>query len=284
MSTKSLTWPTDTSGDAASGGETSIPGGANRSRFAQFVRRRNFTFWVALAVVLLVWQIVGSRLGKNLIVVPPSAIGRRGYELWTSGQLGTDLVTSGQEFAVGFVLGALGGVVVGLLTGNWKAMGRLLDPFINAAYAMPIIAIAPIFIIALGLGEASKVAVVGLACIFPIGMTTAAGVRATEDAYKELARSFHLSQLMLIRKVLLPSSVPYIVSGLRVGSGRALTAVLAAELFGARAGVGLLILNSASNFDTAAVYVGIVIFALAGIIVSKLFELLEGVVAPWRRA
>jgi NitT/TauT family transport system permease protein len=251
------------------------------SKVWQFVRAFNWPLWTFLLVLVAVWQIWGAAVSP-LILAPPSAIVARLIELWRDANLALDIQTSAIEFALGFLVAALVGVVIGLLSGNIRMISRIIDPLISAIYAMPTIALAPLFIILLGIGIASKVVVVALACFFPIVLTTIAGVRSIDRNYWDVGRVFRLTTLQAVMKITLPSSVPFILSGLQIAVGRGLTAVLAAELFGARNGVGLLILKSSSLFDTAAVYVGILIFAFSGIVLTKFVSLLERKVAPWR--
>lgn len=258
-------------------------GRATLWRMQDRVGKTNWPFWVVFAFVLLLWEIAAHWVVRNaLIIVPLEEIAKRGVELWSSGQLSRDIAVSGIEVLGGFWLAAVVGTMVGIVSGNWKAVGRVVDPFVSATYAMPIIALAPLFIITLGLGMASKIAVVALASFFPITFTTAAGVRATEAAYRELGRAFSLPPIAILWKIVIPSSIPYILAGFRVAVGRALTVVIAAELFGARDGLGLRILTSSAQFDVAGVYVGVAIFSLAGVVFTKAFYSLERRVAPWR--
>lgn len=255
-----------------------------RSRsVGDWIARRNWPFWVVLLALLIVWELGARQLTSSLILVPPSEILSRGHELWSSGQLAHDMRVSGTEFLLGFILGATIGILVGLLSGSFRTFARIIEPFVSAVYAMPIIALAPLFIIGLGLGLVSKMAVVALTVFFPMLLTTSAGVVATESSFQELGRAFRLSRTSMVTKILVPSAVPHIISGLRVSVGRGLTSVLAAELFGAQAGVGLLILNASNNFDTAGIFVGIAIFAIAGVALTKAFSLLEMWIAPWRQ-
>jgi ABC-type nitrate/sulfonate/bicarbonate transport system permease component len=233
-------------------------------------------------LLLVLWQYIGTHVSSDLVIVPPTAVATRARQLAASGELWRDLRTSGLEFLIGFAGGAAVGIVVGLVTGAWRTVGRALDPFVHASYAVPIIGIAPLLIVELGLGIAAKAFVVALVVFFPTYLTTSAGVRAAESELRELGRAFRLSPTSVVRKILLPSAVPHILSGLRVSVGHGLTAVLAAELFGAQAGLGLLILNSGNEFDTAGIYVGLIIFAVSGIVITQLFVLLEHLIAPWR--
>jgi ABC-type nitrate/sulfonate/bicarbonate transport system permease component len=256
----------------------------SHSRAKASLRERNWPFWITLAALFALWHFGAKLLHQPLVIVPPKEVLDRGLELWNDGTLGPDMRTSGIEFITGFTGGALAGIGVGIISGNWPRIGRVINPFASGLYAVPLLALAPLFIISMGLGLASKALVVALAVFFSLLFTTSAGVAATESTYRELSRAFRLTELESMRKILLPSATPYILSGLRVATGKGLTAVLGAELFGARDGVGLLILQASASFDTAAVYVGIIIFAVAGITMTKFFYVLERRVAPWRHA
>lgn len=246
------------------------------------LRRVNWPFWVALALALAAWDIVAANVANSLVFVPLASIWKRAVSLWQEENLWRDMVTSGLEFLLGYGVAIVMGIVVGTISGHWRRAGRVIDPFVNAAYAMPVIALGPLFIIALGLGIASKVAIVALAAVFPIILNTAAGIAATERSHIELGRAFCLTDSTILWKISLPSSVPYILAGMRVAVGRGLTAIVAGELFGAQAGLGLRILTSATTFDTAGVFVATLILSIAGVLLNQLLHAVEVRIAPWR--
>ena len=264
-------------------GDSGAQSKAQSAGVAQWLGNRNWLFWLSFVALLVAWELLGSaQLVSRLILVPPSDILDRGVELYKSGSLTTDVRASGLEFVLGFSMGAVAGIVVGIMIGAYGRADRLLSPYVSGLYAVPVIAFSPLFIIAFGLGIFSKVVVVAFVVVFPMIFVTSAGVRSTEASFRELGRAFNLKPWESVVKIVLPSSIPYILSGLRVATGRGLAGVLAAELFGARDGVGLLILQSAATFDTAGIFVGIVIFAFAGIVFTAFFFLLERKLAPWR--
>jgi ABC-type nitrate/sulfonate/bicarbonate transport system permease component len=242
----------------------------------------NWLFWILSLLIVGGWQLGAVALNQPLILVPPTVIVRAGIEHWNDGVLLPHIITSAQEFFLGFIIAAVTGITFGLISGYWKWIGRATDPFIAMLYSVPVIALAPIFIMAMGLGILSKVIVVAIGGFFSIVLTTTAGVRAMEDAYIDLARVFGLGRVSTIVKVVIPYSVPYILSGLRVATGRGITAVLAAEIFGARSGLGLMIMNASAELDTPTVYLGVVIFAAAGAALTKLWYIAERHAAPWR--
>lgn len=248
------------------------------------ISNRNWAFWGVLAALLLIWQFGAKVLNQPLIIVPLTDVVAKGVTLWQQGSLPADLATSAEEFILGFVIGSFVGVLCGHITGYFRAIGRAVDPLVAMLYAVPIIAVAPVFIIAFGLGIESKVLIVAIETFFCVTLTTTAGVRAIDLTFMDLSKVFGLQRLATMWKVIVPYSVPYMLSGFRVATGRGVTAVLAAELFGAKTGLGLMILNASTTFDTATVYLGVVIFAIVGAALTKFWYVAERRIAPWRNA
>jgi NitT/TauT family transport system permease protein len=255
---------------------------ARPAPFWSLISRRNWAFWGLLVLLLLLWQFGAKALNQPLIIVPLTDVIHKGVELWQAGTLPADLATSAEEFIFGFLAGSLVGVVCGHLTGYFRAVGKAVDPLVAMLYAVPIIAVAPVFIIAFGLGIESKVLIVAIETFFCVTLTTTAGVRAIDATFMDLSKVFGLQRMATMWKVIVPYSVPYMLSGLRVATGRGITAVLAAELFGAKTGIGLMILNASTTFDTATVYLGVVIFAVVGAALTKFWYVAERRIAPWR--
>jgi NitT/TauT family transport system permease protein len=163
------------------------------------------------------------------------------------------------------------------------AVKQAMQPWMVGLYATPTIALAPLFILWLGIGIWSKVLVVILLVFFPVAINTEAGLRTTSERLIEMLRSFGASEQQIFIKVALPSAVPFILAGLKIGIGRGLIAVVVAELFGSRAGLGRLISASADAFNMPELFAGVVVLALAGIILTSGFSLLESRLAPWTK-
>jgi NitT/TauT family transport system permease protein len=236
-----------------------------------------------ILLVFVLWELVGRYLvTSKLVFVPFSAVLSEAVKLWTTGELQRHMLVSFTELALGFILAAAVGIAIGSLIAVSKTVSEHLDPLINALYATPLIALSPIFILVLGIEMASKVAMVFLLAVFPILINTTAGIRSTDDSLVEAARSFGASRTEIFRLVLLPSALPFIVAGLRLGIGRGIVAIFVGELFGAREGIGYLIAISSQTFDVPAMFVGVLVLALAGVISVTLLELIEKKIAPWR--
>ncbi len=163
---------------------------------------------------------------------------------------------------------------------TWRAA---LYPNLVFFQLIPKVALAPLFIVIFGIDMPSKIAVVFLLAVFPIVINTATGIRSTDQVYLEAARSFCASRNQIFTKVLIPSALPFIVAGLRLGIGRGLVGVVVGELFGARAGLGFLVLTASQTFDPASLWVGVFILAGTGILSVVILQKVERRMAPWRQ-
>jgi NitT/TauT family transport system permease protein len=162
-------------------------------------------------------------------------------------------------------------------------MKRVLQPWISGLYATPTIALAPLFILWLGIGIWSKVLVVIFLVLFPVTINTEAGLRTTSERLIEMLRSFGASEQQIFFKVSLPSALPFILAGLKLGIGRGLIGVVVAELFGSRAGLGRLISQSADAFNMPELFAGVIVLAVAGIAMTAGFGWVERKLVPWTR-
>jgi ABC-type nitrate/sulfonate/bicarbonate transport system permease component len=255
---------------------------AERGAAARRVAAVNWRFWLALVAALGLWELLSHTLDQPLVLAPLENIARKAGQEWSAGSLQQGIVTSFIEFAAGFAIAAVVGTVVGLLAGYYARIGSVVKPFLSAVQAMPVIGLGPIFIVAFGIGMSSKIAIVALNVFFPVALNVCAGVRETSEALYDLGKCFGYGSAKRLTKIALPSSVPYIIAGYNVGIGRGLTAVVAGELFGAVHGLGLQIFTASSSFDTASVYVAVIIFAVEGVILSKLLEIAGRRIAPWQ--
>jgi NitT/TauT family transport system permease protein len=158
-----------------------------------------------------------------------------------------------------------------------------MQPWVSGLYATPTIALAPLFILWFGIGVWSKVMVVILLVFFPVAINTEAGLRTTSERLIEMLRSFGATQRQIFFKVSLPSAVPFILAGLKLGIGRGLIGVVVAELFGSRAGLGRLIAASTDSFNMPELFAGVVVLAVAGILMTAGFSWLERRLVPWTR-
>jgi ABC-type nitrate/sulfonate/bicarbonate transport system permease component len=238
---------------------------------------------LSLLAGFLLWEWVARYVVKStLIIVPPSQVVESFVELVSKGELQTHVYVTGFEFILGFGLAAVLGVGFGIAIGVSNAVRDVLDPWLSALYATPVVAFAPLFVVWMGIGPSSKVAVAFLLAVLPIIINTSAGIRTTDQNLVDVARSFAARRSQVFRKILIPYALPFIIAGLRLGVGRAIIGVVVAEFFGTRAGLGYMILVSSQLFDTSALFVAVVILAGAGILSVIVLQKVERWLAPWR--
>ena len=238
---------------------------------------------VGFLALVFVWELVARYLFTNaLVIVPLSKIWDAFLKLARSGELWKHTSVSLQEFALGYAAAAIVGILLGLLLATNQRMRDYVEPWVSFLYAVPLVAVAPLFIVAFGIGIMSKVIVIFLVAVFIILVNTEVGVLSTDPHLIEAARSFGATRTQIFRKVLLPAALPFIIAGLRLGMARGLVGVVVAELFGAKAGLGFLILASSQVFDTASLFVGVLVLAIGGYLGVELLKWIETRLAPWR--
>jgi len=238
---------------------------------------------LSLVVVAVIWEIAGRTGRWPLILAPISDIWLRFVQLAASGELLRHILVSLNEFVVGFAIAAVFGIALGILIASSQAAKDFIDPWVSAVYATPTVALAPLFIFVFGIDAPSKMAVVFLLAVFPIVINTATGMSSTDQVYIEAARSFCASKRQIFTKVLIPSALPFIVAGLRLGIGRGLVGVVVGEFIGARAGLGYLIFKSSQGFQIDAMWVGVFLLAGTGVIAVSILQRVERRMAPWRQ-
>ena len=240
---------------------------------------------VAVTIFMVFWQGVASaRLVSKLFLPSPTDTGEALVQLFTDprNNIWADLGTSGFEFAVGFVSASIIGIALGILMGWYTRFQYAMDPFVNFLYATPRVVLIPLFIIWFGIDWQSKVAVIFLGALFPQIINTMAGVRNTEVALLRVARSFGASERLIFQRVVLPGAVPFILTGLRLGVGHALTGVVVAELVAARHGIGKLIQDYGVTFQTPKEFAAIIFIAGTGVFVTWALQRVENRFQTWR--
>ena len=242
--------------------------------------RRPLPRWVitciSIGCMLVLWEIFGRQVNP-IFGSYPSAIAVAFWELLLSGQLGSALYDSLRPFLLGYGLAIVVGVPVGLVVGRFRTAEAALGIYITAGYAMPLVALVPLLILWLGLGFT-----VFLMALFPICINTWLGVIAVPKTLIEVGKSFVASDLVILRRIVLPATLPYIMAGVRLAVGRAVVAMVIAEFFTTISGLGAVIINSANNFDTATMFVPILILMVMAIGLNSLIGYVERKVAPWQ--
>jgi NitT/TauT family transport system permease protein len=240
----------------------------------------------AVFVFLIIWELVGNvyQLINPMFMSAPSLIFKAAVGLVSSGEIWNDLRVSGIELFWGYTLSVAFGIPFGIMVGWYKRASHIFDPFINAMNATPRVALLPLVIIWLGIGVLSKVGIIFLGAVFPILINTRDGVKTTPHNLLTAARSFGASEWMLFKTVVLPSTLPFILTGLRLATGRALVGVMVGELYAATAGIGFMITVAGATFQTDKVFVGVLIFAVSGMVLMEALTKIERRFDKWRVA
>jgi ABC-type nitrate/sulfonate/bicarbonate transport system permease component len=238
----------------------------------------------SVVVFLFIWELAGNiwQLINPMFMSAPSLIFRAAVQMFASGEIFNDLYISGVELFWGYFLSAAVAVPFGIVVGWYKRASYIFDPFINAMNATPRVALLPLVIIWLGIGILSKVGIIFLGAVFPILINARDGVKTTPYNLLVAARSFGASEWLIFKTVVLPSTIPFILSGLRLGLGRAIVGVMVGELYAATAGIGFMITVAGATFQTDKVFVGVLIFALTGMLGMELLTRVEKRFDTWR--
>ena len=240
-------------------------------------------FIISIVVVMVAWELLGRFVINNdLVFAPLSHIFARMYGMALTGELWRNVKASGIAFLIGYTLAVLFGVSSGLLIALRPRIGFYVEPWLMALYATPMIALAPIFVVVLGIGLSSKVAIIFIEAFFPITTNSALGIRSTSRDLVDASRSFGATESQIVRTVLLPNSLPYVVAGMRIAVGRGLAGVVVAEIFGSVAGIGNMIWFSAEAYDMPKLFSGVFILAGASIVLMTGLGRIERAIAPWR--
>ena len=241
---------------------------------------------VAVAVFLIIWELVGNTFQwiNPMFMSAPSLVWSAAVQLFSSGEIFNDLYISGTELFWGYFLSAIIAVPFGIMIGWYKKASYIFDPFVNAMNATPRVALLPLVIIWLGIGILSKVGIIFLGAVFPMLINTRDGVKTTPVHLLTAARSFGASEWLVFKTVVLPSTVPFILTGLRLGLGRAIVGVMVGELYAATAGIGFMITVAGATFQTDKFFVGVLVFALTGMIGMELLTKVERRFDKWRPA
>ena len=246
----------------------------------------------AVIIFLLVWESMGGALSRYnpipflrinpMFMSAPSLIFKAAVDMFSSGEIYHDLKISSIEFFWGYLLAVGVAIPFGILTGWYKRLSYVFDPFVNAMNATPRVALLPLVIIWLGIGILSKVGIIFLGAVFPMLINARDGVKTTPLNLINAARSFGASEWQVFKSVVFPSTLPFLLTGLRIAVGRALVGVLVGELYAATAGIGFMITVAGATFQTDKVFVGVLIFAISGIVLTDILDRIEHRFDKWR--
>lgn len=246
---------------------------------------RRSRIWIvrlcSIVVVMGAWEILG-RQADPLFMTYPVAIAEAAVRLIKSGELLEALMSSLDSLLLGFSIASVLGLVLGLLVGRYKSVDAATDWVINALYATPLVAVIPLVVLWFGLGNTAKIFIVTILAVFPVLINTIAGVRNVPSNLIDVGAAFAAKEHQVFTKIILPSALPYMMTGLRLGIGRAIIGMVVAEFFTAITGLGALIVKYGNQYDTASMFVPIFVLMLLGVTLTIGVRRLEKWIAPWR--
>jgi ABC-type nitrate/sulfonate/bicarbonate transport system permease component len=241
--------------------------------------------WVITTISIIIatglWEFFGRDVNP-LLGTYPSAIFKAFFSMLQSGRLQAALLESSQPFIAGYLAAAIIGIPLGLLLGRYRFLESAFGIYVTAGYATPLIALVPLLILWFGLGFMVKAVVVFLLSLFPICINTWFGVKAVPKTMIEVGTAFCASQTAIMRGIVLPATIPYIMAGLRLGIGKAVIGIVIAEFLTAISGMGGIIITSANSFRTAEMFVPVILIMVLAVALTALVGWVEKFVAPWQ--
>lgn len=267
------------------------PGAAARPGIPWWGRRAAAVAWrlmkpsVAILTFLALWEVAPRAGLVDKVFLPPfTAVAQTFFELIGNGQLWEHISTSLTRALTGFVIAVAFAVPLGVAIAWYRPVADFLNPVLELFRNTAALALLPVFVLILGIGETSKVALVIYACAFPVLLNTISGVRTVEPLLVKSARSLGFSQFAIVYKVVLPAAVPTIFTGLRMAAASSILVLIAAEMVGAKAGLGYLITAAQLNFQIPDMYAGIIAIALVGLVFNAVLVFTERRLSRWRVA
>ncbi|QQK81122.1 ABC transporter permease [Salicibibacter cibi] len=232
---------------------------------------------------LLIWEIASYNEWVNpLFISSPIEIGQASIGMIQDPTFWGNMSVSGYQFGVGFLLAMAVGIPMGILSGWNSTVNSLVIPFISALYVTPKVALLPVIIIAFGIGPASKIVIVFLMAFFPIVMSAQKAMNTLDQDLIKAARSFTANDIQIFKTIALPSTVPFLLNGIRLGIGQGLIAVVVGEMFASTAGIGYQLTSDGQNLQTDQMFVGVLVITLTGVTLTALLGLIERRFSRWK--
>ena len=235
----------------------------------------------SLALTLLIWEYYGRSVSP-IFLSYPTAILASLPEMLKTGELQTAFLSSGKNLLFGLSLAIACGTLLGVLMGRYRFFDDLLELQISALYATPNVALIPLFMLWFGLGTLVKIVIVFLSAFFPIVVNTYHGVRNVSRSLVEVALAEGATEAQVIRKIILPASLPFVTTGVRLSIGRAIVGMVVGEMFTASSGLGGAIVTYGNAFATKKLFVVIILLALMGVLLTEAVRFVEQKLAPWK--
>lgn len=235
-----------------------------------------------LAILLALWEgAVASGYAQALWVSRPSAIAVRLWVFFVGGTIYPHLLTTLGNALAGLVVGSAGGVALGFLMVRFDRLGRIVDPFINFIYSIPRIALAPLFVLWFGIGLPSKIVTIFVIVFFLLLVNTVTGIRQVDPHLVRAMRAMGATRWQITRYVVLPSTMVWIIAGLKLAIPQSVIGAVIAEYVGSLRGLGYLILFAAANLDTTTVLSCVIVLGTISVLISALVKRLESYLLRW---
>ena len=245
--------------------------------------RERLLYLISPIGLIVIWQVLLMLgIGDRRFIPAPSDIAERFVKLTASGELEWHVAVTLYRVFLGYVIGAVPAVAVGLLMAMFKPVRIFFDPLIAALFPIPKIALMPLLLLAFGFGDASKIALVAIAVFFPVVVNTYVGAANIEKIYWDVARNYGASQTVMFTRIVFFGALPTIFAGIRIAVAVSFIVLVAAEFVATKSGIGYLIWNSWELLEVTTMFCGIVTIGLLGLITSALFQELERKVIPWK--
>jgi NitT/TauT family transport system permease protein len=233
--------------------------------------------------LLAAWQLLlMAGLGDRRFIPTPSDIAWRYWEMLASGELLDHTAITLYRVLAGFLIGSIPGIAVGLLMAMFRPVRIFIDPLIASLFPIPKIALMPLFLLAFGFGDASKIAVVAVAVFFPVVINTYSGAINIDKIYWDVAKNYGASQQVMFRRIVFFGALPMIFAGLRIGLAVSFIVLVASEFVATKAGIGYLIWNSWELLQVDVMFVGIVTVGILGLVATVMLQEIERLVIPWK--
>ena len=257
--------------------------GPSKRRTLGVAGRERLISFISPVVLLVLWEVL-ARTGMidTRFFPAPSQVFQTLFAMLKTGELQHHTWASLRRLAIGFVVGGVPALVIGIIMGLNSTVRAIIDPLIAATYPVPKSSILPLALLVLGLGEPSKIFMVAVGVFYPIAMNAMTGVREINRIYLDVGQNFKASRWSVFCTIALPGALPTIMTGVRLGVGMGLVLIAIAEMVGAKSGLGFLIWNAWETFSVDQMYVGLFMIALIGFVLTVVLNEFEKVLIPWK--
>jgi ABC-type nitrate/sulfonate/bicarbonate transport system permease component len=238
---------------------------------------------ISVLLFLLLWEIASQNEWINpLFISSPIEIAKAAVGMVQEASFWENMKVSGYEFIAGFALAIFIGIPIGVFSGWNPYFNAVVNPFISGLYVTPKVALLPVIVIAFGIGPASKIVIVFLMAFFPIVMSAQKAMLTLDQNLIKAAKTFNASEFQIFKTIALPSTVPFLLNGIRLGIGQGLIAVVVGELFASTAGIGYQLTSNGQNLQTDRMFVGVLVITITGLILTTLLGVIEKRFSSWK--